>query len=141
PRDVSFSMPFLRARSPPMRPLPSKAVFLSVAALFAAAIHAQPLQTQDVVLVDQKGMTVYTFDQDKANSGKSVCNDDCAKNWPPVMAGAHAKAAAHHTLIHRDDGSTQSAHKRHPLYTFVKDKKPGDRTRDNLKSLWHIVNP
>ena len=124
-----------------MRPLPSKAVFLSVAALFAAAIHAQPLQTQDGVLVDQKGMTVYTFDQDKANSGKSVCNDDCAKNWPPVMAGADAKADGDYSIIERDDGSKQWAYKGQPLYTFVKDKKPGDRTGDNVKSVWHIVSP
>ena len=124
-----------------MRPLPSKAVFLSVAALFAAAIHAQPLQTKDGVLVDQKGMTVYTFDQDKANSGKSVCNDDCAKNWPPVMAGADAKADGDYSIIERDDGSKQWAYKGQPLYTFVKDKKPGDRTGDNVKSVWHIVNP
>jgi len=108
--------------------------------LYMAVAHAQPpLKTQDGVLVDEKGMTVYTFDQDTANSGKSVCNDDCAKNWPPVTAPDGAKAGGDYTIIQRDDGSHQWAYKGQPLYTFVKDKKPGDRTGDNVKEAWHVV--
>src|SRR3546814_12810623 len=32
------------------------------------------------VLVDARGMTLYTFDKDPA--GKSVCNGKCAEAWP-----------------------------------------------------------
>ena len=39
---------------------------------------------------DAKGMTLYTFDKDAG--GKSACNGPCATNWPPLMAGADAKA-------------------------------------------------
>jgi len=40
--------------------------------------------TKDGMLVDHKGMTLYTFDKDA--DGKSVCKDQCATNWPPLKA-------------------------------------------------------
>ena len=125
-----------------MRTATLSALLFSTAALFAAAAFAQsPLQTRDGMLVNESGMTVYTFDRDKANSGKSVCNDDCAKNWPPVHAGADAKGDGDYSVIERDDGSKQWAYKGLPLYTFVKDKQPGDTTGDNVREAWHIVKP
>ena len=39
---------------------------------------------KDGMLVDHKGMTLYTFDKD--TGGKSVCTGKCAENWPPLMA-------------------------------------------------------
>lgn len=41
--------------------------------------------------------------------------------------------------IKRDDGSMQWAYKGKPLYTFFKDKNPGDRTGDGFKDVWHTV--
>src|SRR5262249_44674493 len=57
------------------------------------------------VLVDAKGMTLYTFDKDEA--GKSNCNGDCAKAWPPAMAMESDKPTGDLTIIKRDDGSLQ----------------------------------
>lgn len=125
-----------------MRTALSTALLFSVAMAFSVGAHAQPpLQEKDGILVDQSGMTVYSFSRDQVNSGKSVCNDDCAKNWPPVQAGADAKAEGDYSIIERDDGSKQWAYKGWPLYTFVKDSKPGDRTGDNVRGVWHIVEP
>jgi predicted lipoprotein with Yx(FWY)xxD motif len=28
-----------------------------------------------------------------------------------------------------------------PLYYWVKDTKPGDKTGDNVQNVWHIVKP
>src|SRR5690554_5994196 len=68
-----------------MRTAHSAALLLSAAAMFTVVAHAQPpIQHQNDMLVDQRGMTLYTYDKDDRNSGKSVCNDACAKNWPPV---------------------------------------------------------
>ncbi|MET0886733.1 MAG: hypothetical protein ABWX92_09810, partial [Mycetocola sp.] len=36
------------------------------------------------IVVDGEGMTVYIFDKDTADSGKSVCSGDCLAAWPPV---------------------------------------------------------
>ena len=122
-----------------MRTQIAAALVLSSAALFSAGAHAQAVKTQDGILVNSAGMTLYTFDKDSA--GKSVCVDACAKAWPPAMAAADAKPMGDLTVITRDDGSKQWAFKGKPLYLFAKDTKPGDKTGDNFKEIWHVVKP
>jgi predicted lipoprotein with Yx(FWY)xxD motif len=109
-------------------------------ALFSLSAHAAdpPVKKMNGMLVDSKGMTVYTFDKDTANSGKSACNGPCAANWMPVMAG-DAQLSAPYSAITREDGSKQLAYKGKPLYTFVKDKKAGDKAGDKFKDMWHAV--
>ena len=87
--------------------------------------------------VDTKGMTLYTFDRDAG--GKSACNGPCAANWPPLAAGADAKASGEWSVVTRDDGSKQWAYKGKPLYTWSKDTKPGDMTGDGMNSVWHTA--
>ena len=101
------------------------------------AFAADPAMMKDGMMVDHKGMTLYTFDKD--SGGKSMCNDDCAKNWPPMMAPAGATADGKWSVIKRDDGTSQYAYDGKPLYTFVKDKAPGDMTGDKMKDVWHVV--
>lgn len=100
----------------------------------AASAHAQ-LQKVDGVLVDASGRTVYTFDKD--TPGKSACSGPCIQNWPAVPAPD--KVAEPYSVITRDDGSKQLAYKGKPLYLFVKDSKPGERSGDNFKDVWHVV--
>jgi predicted lipoprotein with Yx(FWY)xxD motif len=108
-----------------------------------AGVMAHKLDAGATVLVDAKGMTLYTFDNDK--DGKSVCNGQCAQYWPPLAAGADAKAMGDWTVITRDDGSKQWAHKGKPLYTFVQDKKAGDNTGNDMGQngthVWHQATP
>ncbi|MDY0882987.1 hypothetical protein ACFPL7_08505 [Dongia soli] len=89
------------------------------------------------VLVDAKGMTLYTFDKDKA--GTSNCYDKCAENWPPATASASDKPTGELTIIKRKDGTLQWADDGKPLYTFKYDAKPGDVTGDNKNNVWHVV--
>jgi predicted lipoprotein with Yx(FWY)xxD motif len=96
------------------------------------------LKKADGVLVDKGGMTVYTFDKDTAGSGKSVCNDQCAKLWPPVPAPS-ASLSAPYSAVTRDDGSKQLAYNGKPLYLYASDQKPGDRNGDKVKDVWHVV--
>jgi len=97
------------------------AITLAVGA--AAAAFAQPpgVKTAHGALADSGGKALYTFDKD-ATPGKSVCNGDCAKYWPPLTAAADAKVTADWTVITRDDGSKQWAYKGKPLYGFAPDK-------------------
>ncbi|SDP64238.1 Predicted lipoprotein with conserved Yx(FWY)xxD motif [Ralstonia sp. 25mfcol4.1] len=93
------------------------------------------------VLTDPQGLTLYTFDRDPAHGGKSVCNGMCATNWPPLLAEPGKSASGSYSVITRDDGTRQYAYKGMPLYRFAKDAKPGDRTGDNLNSVWHVAKP
>lgn len=97
-----------------------------------------PLKISNGVLVDAAGMTVYTYDKDEAGSGKSSCVAACAKNWPPVKADGSPRPP--YSVVTRADGSKQLAHGGKPLYTFVKDKKAGDKTGDGVGGVWHVVN-
>jgi predicted lipoprotein with Yx(FWY)xxD motif len=98
-----------------------------------------PAMMKDGVLVNAKGLTLYTFDQDVTASGKSVCNGDCAVKWPPLIAAADSNPAGDLTVITRNDGKKQWAHKGKPLYTWPEDQEPGDKYGDNYNKVWHLV--
>ncbi len=100
---------------------------------------AAPVSFTDGMMVNTAGMTLYTFDKDPVGSGKSVCNGPCANNWPPLRAGASDQGGGEFTVVKRDDGSAQWAYKGKPLYTWIKDAKPGDKTGDNFNNVWHVV--
>ena len=90
-------------------------------------------------LVDLNGMTLYVFDRDGA--GKSNCNAQCAVTWQPLIADTDAQASESFSFIARDDGRKQWAYKGKPLYTWAKDKKPGDATGDGVNNVWHLASP
>lgn len=116
-----------------------RASTLAIALILPAAALAgsAPLRSENGVLVNAAGMTVYTYDKDEVGSGKSSCVAACAKNWPPVMAEGSPRPP--YSVVTRADGSKQLAHGGKPLYTFVKDKKAGDKTGDGVGGVWHIV--
>ena len=125
---------------------------LALAAALAASLGAcAPMQTassstapatvQDGALVGPGKMTLYTFDRDTAGSGKSACNGPCAANWPPLMARAEDKPQGDWSIVMRDDGGRQWAYKGRPLYHWVKDQKPGDKTGDGFNGRWFTAKP
>jgi predicted lipoprotein with Yx(FWY)xxD motif len=99
------------------------------------------------ILVDSTVRTLYLF---KGDSGTgSACSGACAVAWPPlrtvaapVVAGGASAALVGTTL--RSDGTRQVTYDGHPLYTFVKDHKPGDVTGQGLTAFgaaWFAVSP
>lgn len=117
------------------------ALALAVIAAGCASMGGAPAKTADGVLVGSSGMTLYVFDRDAAGAGKSVCNGPCATNWPPLMATGSDAASGDWTVITRDDGNKQWAYKGKPLYFWVKDTKPGDRSGDGVNNVWHLARP
>ena len=98
------------------------------------------MQTSDgKIFTDAKGVTLYTFDKD--TDDVSNCNGECAVKWPPLLAGADAKDKKEYTVITRADGSKQWAFEGFALYTWFKNKKPGDMTGDGVKGVWHTAKP
>jgi predicted lipoprotein with Yx(FWY)xxD motif len=45
------------------------------------------------------------------------------------------------TVVTRDDGTKQWAHKGKPLYTFAKDSKPGETAGEGFNKVWHVAKP
>jgi predicted lipoprotein with Yx(FWY)xxD motif len=121
-----------------------KLIGMGLAALLitsGAAFAGDPAKTMDTsagkIWTDQKGMALYTFDKDQG--GKSNCYDDCAKNWPPLMAEADAAPMGEWTVVERTDGTKMWAYEGHPLYTFINDKAPGEVTGDGKGDVWHVA--
>jgi len=113
---------------------------LGAALIGHAALAAEPpVKTENGILVDSKGMTLYTFDKDKDAAGKSACSGQCADNWPPLMATSEDKKSGDYDVIKRDGGQSQWTYKGQPLYLFKKDTKPGDMTGDGARDVWHVI--
>jgi len=118
----------------------------------SAAASSAPLKVATTslgpVLVDSKGMTVYLLTSD--TPGHSKCNAICLKFWPPVLApsggvvpsisGVSAPLAVTKTT----SGASMLTAGGWPLYTYLKDKAPGDVTGQGKKSfggIWYAVSP
>jgi predicted lipoprotein with Yx(FWY)xxD motif len=99
------------------------------------------------ILVDSTGRTLYLFKRDSGTS--SACSGACAIAWPPLRTGATPRVAggANAALVgttRRSDGARQVTYHGHPLYLFVKDKKPGDVNGQGLTAFgaaWFAVSP
>jgi predicted lipoprotein with Yx(FWY)xxD motif len=115
------------------------AIALVAGTAFAAEPAGGPPMVKDGMYVNAKGMTLYTFDKD--TPGKSACNGQCAINWPPLIVADGAKASGDWSIVTRDDGLKQWAYKGKPLYTWIKDQKPGDKTGDGVNKIWHVAKP
>lgn len=100
-----------------------------------AAVHAS-----NGMLTDAKGMTLYTFDNDK-EPNKSACAGNCLNNWPVLKAEATDKDMGDWKIVTRDDGTKQWAYKGKPLYYFAMDKAAGDKLGDGRGMVWHIAKP
>jgi predicted lipoprotein with Yx(FWY)xxD motif len=116
-------------------------ILFGIFTLFSNASFARdPAKIKDGVLVStSNNMTLYVFDKDLEGSGKSECNDQCAKNWPPFSLTEKEKSHGHGRFktIKRNDGTLQWTTKSgKPLYFYSKDLKPGDKLGDNLNNVW-----
>jgi predicted lipoprotein with Yx(FWY)xxD motif len=90
------------------------------------------------ILVDSSGRTLYLFKADVGD--KSACAGACASAWPPLLATGKPTAGTGVTAsklgtITRSDGKRQVTYNGHPLYTFIKDTKPGQTTGQGVTAF------
>ena len=116
-------------------------VMLSASAVLADEFAGGAIMSSEVggqtILTDANGMTLYTWDNDA--EGVSNCYDQCAVNWPPLIAAADAAPEGDFTLVDRTDGTKVWAYEGMPLYLWVKDQAPGDTTGDGVGGTWHTA--
>lgn len=111
--------------------------------LFAASVGVAAPRVEKGVLTDSKGITLYTFGNEVAGSGVSLCTGACAANWFAYLAakGEKAKAGSDLSIVVRSDGQAQWAYKGMLLYRFYDDRKPGEAKGDGLRGVWKVVRP
>lgn len=98
------------------------------------------------ILVNSKGRTLYLFAKDR--NGKSACNGSCARFWPALLsqrnptAGSGVKPSLLGTTK-RSNGRRQVTYNRHPLYTYVLDKRAGQTKGEGISAFgarWYVVS-
>jgi predicted lipoprotein with Yx(FWY)xxD motif len=104
--------------------------------LAGGAVKAADIAGQ-TVLTDANGMTLYIFDKDSENL--SNCYDQCAANWPPLLADDGAMADDAFSVVERTDGTSMWAYKGAPLYYWINDTQPGETTGDGVGGVWHLA--
>jgi predicted lipoprotein with Yx(FWY)xxD motif len=120
----------------------SLACVAAVAFAIPVAAFAEQPKAANGMLVDENGMTLYTFDADaQAADGASACTGQCATIWPAAKADDNDRGHGDWTLVKTADGQQQWAYKGHRLYRFSKDAKPGDMNGDGFKGVWHMAQP
>ena len=115
----------------------------------SGSASAAVLKTGDTslgtVVVDGTGLTVYVFDKDTQNSGKSACSGACAAQWPAVETDSGKPDVTGVTgtvsTITSIDGKQQVTLDGWPLYTFAGDSSAGDVTGQGVGGIWWAVMP
>ena len=93
-------------------------------------------------LVTEDGFTLYVFDNDVRESGKSACIAACENIFPPYLAKKGETAKEPWALISRDGDKLQWTYKGRPLYRFYADDKKGAIGGDGLnRNVWHVARP
>jgi predicted lipoprotein with Yx(FWY)xxD motif len=115
--------------------------------LAASQVQAAPALVKTApahILVNAQGMTLYLYTPDKHN--ESVCTGKCAGFWPPLLVPNGMKVPAAMSgmsgkfgVAVRAGGARQLTFDGAPLYTWFKDKKPGDTTGQGVGGVWWAV--
>ncbi len=113
---------------PPVVSQPSKAALTVPFGITMVEVARALFLSQPQVLWlrpgDVQGRTLFTYDPD--GTGVSHCLAACAQEFPPLLAAAHAEPGGDWSLVRRADGARQWAYQSHPLYTWSKEKSPGE---------------
>jgi predicted lipoprotein with Yx(FWY)xxD motif len=116
----------------------------------AAAAPTGPVLTMTsskfgTILTDSQGMALYTATGDTATA--SGCTGRCLKAWPPLLTpvGSSQPAAGPGVTglgtFSRSEG-VQVTYDGMPLYTWYKDRSPGQVTGDGVVDsggTWHVA--
>lgn len=127
------------------------AVFTLFAPLLLRSAAAQVMDSLKVsenpsvgaFLTDASGKTVYLFTKD-TTANESVCEGECATNWPPVPADGLSLpegVPGELSTIDRGDGTKQASYNGIPLYLFAGDSAAGDINGEAVGGVWFVVAP
>jgi predicted lipoprotein with Yx(FWY)xxD motif len=90
------------------------------------------------ILVDGKGNTLYTFDQD-TSIDETQCGAGCDGTWPPLKSKKPKAGKGVDTTLLEVGAIGQVAYNGHLLYLYAGDSAPGDTNGDGVGGVWHAI--
>jgi predicted lipoprotein with Yx(FWY)xxD motif len=98
----------------------------------------------ETILVNTSRRTLYYLKPESARH--IICTGACAKLWPPLLVpsrgtrllgatGVHGRLS----IVRRPDGKLQVALNGQPLYTFARDRRPGDVRGQGFGGVWFVL--
>ncbi len=99
------------------------------------------------IVTNNKGVTVYRYDLDTVNSGKSNCYGSCAAVWPAVTVTGSGtpkvSGVSQHLVgeITRTNGAKQLTIAGSPVYTYTGDSGAGSTNGQGFSGIWWAVTP
>ena len=95
------------------------------------------------VLTTTKGFAVYYYKPDAAFT--STCTGQCAKEWPPLVAGLGVTVASSVLLpkqlsVQHTANGDQIFYDGHALYTYVQDKQAGQALGYGQDMEWYLAD-
>jgi predicted lipoprotein with Yx(FWY)xxD motif len=111
----------------------------------ASAALSTSQSSLGTVVVDGKGMTVYSFDKDTIGAATSACTGVCVGLWPeltttsssPKVSGVTGKVGTAPTT----GGARQLTLNGHRLYTFSGDSQSGQINGEAYMNQWWVLAP
>ena len=126
--------PTQQASEAPMSEAPMSEAPMSEAPA-ETTVLAEEVGDAGLIIIDgETRMTLYYFEQDEKDSGKSNCTGGCLDAWPALTVeegetptgGEGVDASKLGTIVREDDGTTQVTYDGLPLYFYAEDTAPGD---------------
>ncbi len=105
-----------------------------------AVQSAGPARVSDGVLTGANDITIPSTRTPRAVARASA-TAPAPPTGRPCSSPRTKSAAPGYSVVMRDDGGKQWAYKGKPLYFWVKDQKPGDRTGDGFNGVWRVAKP
>ncbi|MFD4604522.1 hypothetical protein ACFWPQ_41715 [Streptomyces sp. NPDC058464] len=109
-----------------------------------AAVLAGSAQGLASIVTDDKGLTLYRYDEDQPNPSKWTCSGTCTKTWLPVIVPESVQTSGVEKsllgTVHRN-GETQLTLAGWPLYRYVGDTAAGQTNGQGKDGEWYAVTP
>jgi predicted lipoprotein with Yx(FWY)xxD motif len=133
---LALATPPASAPLPSAAPAPPPADDPRAALLARALASPVPAWRRGDLLVDRLNRGLYTYGPDEP--GRSHCDLNCRRYWPPLYAEPGAKPWGPFTLATGEEGRAIWAWRGEPLYRWTGDRSRGS-ARGEVVSEWFLV--
>jgi predicted lipoprotein with Yx(FWY)xxD motif len=92
-----------------------------------------------IALTDTNGLTLYAFSGNVGSDHQTCATSGCQPEWRPLAGPELGSGFGDFSIVTRADGARQWAYKKQALYTYSRDKLPGDALGIGVDKRWTVA--